>query len=170
MRNVLFISDIRSSHIIGRDFAQSMRSNSDPHFRNYITQQDVAGRTEMNIIFDQQLQLDAWKEMKAVAAMLKFRRPFIPSTPQQITPCVYEYCDGEIYMQPYAKPFSAETRIIATNPYTVKEYTEKNYDDALYTHNIMRAFVKINNKAWDVHMSSEIAQNNMFVMPNKRFT
>ena len=75
--------------------------------------------------------------MKPVMSMLKFRVPYHIDLTNG-----YEYLDGELCFQPWAPPFSGETRLI-TNGKSTKIY--KDYESKLhYFNNIIRSYAKYN--------------------------
>jgi hypothetical protein len=82
---------------------------------------------ESDIILDMQLQKDFVTSLRPKASMLKFRPPFFDANSQ-----FYEYLDGEIIYQPWAPKGSTETRLIVTDPDSIKLYDLKQYDNKLY--------------------------------------
>jgi hypothetical protein len=101
VKKILFMSDIRS-----------------------LNMSDV-GNAEQNkiLIENQQMQWDWIREIKPMVSMLKFRLPFENKSIE------YKYCDGEIFIQPYTSPWSAESRLIVTNPDKIRLYNNYDYEN-----------------------------------------
>jgi hypothetical protein len=100
-KKILFMSDIRA-------LTMSEKNVSDQN---------------TTLIENQQMQWDWIREIKPMVSMLKFRLPFESKSIQ------YEYCDGEIYVQPYTSPWSAESRLIVHNPEKIKIYNNFDYEN-----------------------------------------
>jgi hypothetical protein len=130
---------------------------------------------EYSIMQDNLLNYKTILELKPVAFMLKFRVPyFFISTPKGVNNndnyykelCdlnlsnendsikgniiyykenYYPYIDGKIYIQLFASPHSAETRLInfsIDGKYKMKYYDIKKYDSNMYTFNLTRLFFR----------------------------
>lgn len=98
-KKVLFMSDIRSLNM-----SKSQDQNA-------------------VLIENQQMQWDWIKEIRPIVSMLKFRLPFGDKSIE------YKYCDGEIYVQPYTSPWSAESRLIVNDPDKIKIYNNFDYEN-----------------------------------------
>jgi len=85
---------------------------------------------EADIVWNNQLQWDIMKILKAKKTMLKFHPPYYSERFKD-----YEYLDGEVYFQAFPGPSSSETRlIVGENPKT-KIWNCKLYEDKLFEFN-----------------------------------
>ena len=82
---------------------------------------------EKAVQFNMQQQRKWVELMTPAMAMLKMRFPF--------TEGETEYFNGDIYVQPWAKKFSAETRLI-TDGSELTTYNHKDYESMLFWHNL----------------------------------
>ena len=80
-----------------------------------------------NIISDQKQNLHWFKLTDCEFAWLKFRCPYDSD--------FYDYYDGDIYIQPYAKPNSSEGRLLLSKNLVKKKYVVKEYVGKFYYFN-----------------------------------
>lgn len=76
---------------------------------------------------DMERQQNWVRMMKPRASMLKFRLPWGAG--------VTEYLSGEIWLQPFAPLTSTETRLVVTDPTSVRVYDNQDYERAMMFHN-----------------------------------
>lgn len=99
-RKVLFISDIRGNV-------------------NELTDENAK---EIIIDANMKLQQDFVLKIQPISSLLKFRLPGLSDHTKH-----YEYLDGDIIFQPWARPKTYETRLITRYPYILKNYNINEY-------------------------------------------
>jgi hypothetical protein len=111
-KSVLFISDIRSG-------------NDEMNFREF----------ENEVHKNNQMQAKWIHLMNPKISMLKFRVPYATANSN-----AYEYLGGIVEVQPWAPPFSGETRLITDGKslHTYKDYESKMH----YLNTVIRPFTK----------------------------
>jgi cap2 methyltransferase len=105
-KNILFISDIRTSDV------------------NTMNLVDVENRVSI----DNQNQLEWYTTMEPQLTMLKFRLPYDSDKKT-------EYLNGDIYIQPYAPQTSTETRLIVSKGAKMKKYDDRKFEEQLFHFN-----------------------------------
>ena len=129
---------------------------------------DIRFATDDNsIIKDQNSNYNWFKLIDADYAWLKFRCPYNIN--------IYNYYEGDIYMQPYAKQNSSESRLLLTKHTKVKEYNVNEYVGKFYYFNrILRpsyydSYIKdheIIDHCWDCVCFQYIIKNYITNFPN----
>lgn len=134
--NTIF-TDTDAKQYAGQDvlFISDIRSGED-HMSH--------GDFEKSVAYDLELQKKCIHIMKPKKSMLKFRLPF---NSDEIS-----YFDGDIILQPWAPPTSAETRLITDGSgerkYVLREYENRMY----YVNNNLRA----GDTAWDYALEKHL--------------
>jgi len=147
--SVKLINTILNSGIIDKDFViiSDIRSSDDKTMSN--------DQIEKCVIADMKLQYDICELVKKSkyfrSVSLKFRLPYYNN---KITSNYYNYYDGSLYLQPWNRRSSTETRLFTnckdTKNYDIKLYEEKFY----YFNNMIRPYNKN-----DIKLEEEILKN-----------
>lgn len=92
---------------------------------------------QIKIIEDMNLQKRWVEEINAKASMLKFKLPYPdPEVIDYLKGKKFEYLDGIIYKQPWAKGKSIETRLVIPREYIEnKKYDLMMYEEQMFYHN-----------------------------------
>jgi len=113
-KTCIFLSDIRN-----------------PEFKK----ESIYMETMERLVEEDMINQKRWVEIiRPKLFMLKFRLPYYFG--EGITKETFDYLDGQILKQPYAKTSSTETRLIGTqNDIKDKEYDIKKYEEQMFFHN-----------------------------------
>lgn len=87
---------------------------------------------EYSVMQDNEFNMKVVENMNPKAAMLKFRIPFSDEVTNTTV------IKGKFMLQPWVHTFSTETRLLCTRPYTRVTINNKEYDNAMFTHNLRR--------------------------------
>ncbi len=97
------------------------------------TNEKGSGPSDEDVAANNKLNVDIVMAMNPVACLLKFRCPF--NTPEDVSNSI----KGEYLLQAWSKSLSAESRLVATQPYEVCQVSHKVYESAMFTHNLRRS-------------------------------
>jgi hypothetical protein len=127
------------------------------------------GPTTLDILWNSAQQIQWVYLMNPVSSMLKFRVPFFNESAETLqkyyelsqtgqykeafdfaakyvdlrtfTARSFKFFDGELYLQPWAPTFSAESRLVFKGIPSIREYNIKEYEDRFfYYNNILRNY------------------------------
>ena len=118
MRNVLFISDIRTNSSDSVTLSDGSVSHSKV--------------SDCDVIRDNCLNSELVSIIQPDACLLKFRLPYRDGST--------ELPSGQLRLQCWCGVESTEVRLVAERPYTIKQYNHRMHEEAMYYHNLIRPY------------------------------